>query len=264
MPSDPHEKREAFVPFTVFRPVWLGFPFFPWVLMILQEYARVSWTAPFGTIPWFLLTLYFHPVHLAVKQLGGDVSGMLWVLVSLAYCGCLALMIDSLVGELQGFPRSNLLIRRRTATRVLWGAIVVAVAYLPWRYAIYRDWPPISSSLPRHAFSPAQRHTFSRIRTYKMMGGFLNHTYLIRFEAAPEAMEWLTVDMDLEHLSRDRSQQAFWDMPPYWWEPEEASGGRFLKSPRFNPTGPSPDGDHFLFFWDPSRGVGYALIASNF
>jgi hypothetical protein len=247
------------VPLSRLRPLWLALPFLPWLAWL------VPWFAPFVSVPWFLLALYFWPVVALASWLGLPLESEHSIAIySFPYCLAIAWILDLAVrglGKRRGAWRR---IRARTAVAVAAASAAGVIGLLAVRYAQWIDWPPHAAQVgdlpyPLRAYAPR----LAEFAAYDIPSGPLDREYAVRIRAESGVLSELVDALDLEPLPGDRVSPEFWNAAAaYWWDPPHS--GQFHVSPGFPWSDRGPDGDYYCALQVPAAGELWIWHKSNF
>jgi hypothetical protein len=133
-------------------------------------------------------------------------------------------------------------------------------------YLYYIDWPA------RPAAMPAQLQYLTRddpslvTNVYVHdLGGFIDSEYLWKIEGQPALVDVLVKKLELQAVrDADEIPSGIWKQRPYWWNPRQAAGVRYFKSPGFVADERGVDGDHHFLIHDEEAGLFYVWLKANF
>jgi hypothetical protein len=100
---------------------------------------------------------------------------------------------------------------------------------------------------------------------YNFWDNFIDQQHLWRVEVKPELLPLLRQEIGVVELaSVDEVPDAFWNHPPYWWNPKRNRPARYFMSSKFDPVNRGPDGIHYLLMYDQATEVLYVWVKDNF
>ena len=155
---------------------------------------------------------------------------------------------------------------RRTGRSTLWVAVGVCVAlfvFIGVAFARFVDRP----SQP-DALSPELAHALgtnaSLVTAFYRYdhGGFIDHEWLWRIDATPEAMALVVSGLGLH--STNAVPRDFWRMPPHYWPRAMPAGGVAFQSSMFSEDTRGPDGAHYFLVHDKTQSRAFVWVKDNF
>ena len=226
------------VPLSRLRALWLALPFLPWLASL------VPWFAPFISVPWLWLALYFWPAHGLASACGVAVGSRAALVFEVAQCLLVALALDAVMraaGRRAGIWRA---IRIGAARAIPVAVGAIAIALLAQRYAQWIDWPARPAPVD-HPIYALREHAarIDELFVYELPGGFLDRAYVARLRGDPDLLEVLIPALQLEPLAAESVPESFWSEPgAHWWQPPR--DGRFFTTHDFPWNDRGGDGDH--------------------
>ena len=155
---------------------------------------------------------------------------------------------------------------RRTVRSTRWVGSAMAVAGLVFTglvYARHVDWPARPDPLPT-PLAEVLGGEVVRVESLYLydLGGFIDHEWLWRIDAASELVALAVSRLGLEPTTA--VPPRFWRMAPHYWPRAMPDGGEAFKSARFPADGRGPDGEHFFLVHDRRQGRAFVWLKSNF
>ena len=155
---------------------------------------------------------------------------------------------------------------RRTARSSLWVGIGVGAAFLLFIGVVFARFV----DRPAHpvALSPELAHALgtnaSLVTAFYRYdrGGFIDHEYLWRIDATPEAMALVVSGLGLH--STNTVPRDFWRMPPHYWPRSMPAGGVAFQSSMFSGDSRGPDGAHYFLVHDKTQRRAFVWVKDNF
>jgi hypothetical protein len=154
----------------------------------------------------------------------------------------------------------------RSSRSIQWVGLAgcgAVVAFIGVVYAYHVDRParpdPVPFWLSRQLGAEA-----SRIDTFYEydLGGFIDHQWLWRIEAGPDAMAQIVADLKLQPTQV--VPPRFWRMPPHYWPRSGPTGAEAFQSPHFPVDQRGPDGDHYFLLYDKAKNRAFIWYKDNF
>lgn len=156
---------------------------------------------------------------------------------------------------------------RRTGRSTLWVAVAVCAAFLVFVgvvFARFVDRPARPEALlPEltHALGTNASSLVTAFYRYDR-GGFIDHEWLWRIDAKPEAVAQLVSGLGLRSASA--VPRDFWKMPPHYWPRSMPAGGEVFQSPLFSADSRGPDGAHYFLVHDKAQSRAFVWVKDNF
>ena len=93
-------------------------------------------------------------------------------------------------------------------------------------------------------------------------GGFIDHQWLWRIHAGPDAIETIISGLQLQAAPAVPSR--FWRMAPHYWPRSMPADAAAFQSPWFEGETRGPDGHHYFLLHDMTRDIAFVWFKSNF
>lgn len=93
-------------------------------------------------------------------------------------------------------------------------------------------------------------------------GGFMDHEWLWRIDATPEAIAMVVRGLGLR--STNEVPWGFWRMPPHYWPRSMPSRGEAFQSSMFSGDSRGPDGAHYFLVHDKRQSRAFVWVKDNF
>ena len=155
---------------------------------------------------------------------------------------------------------------RRTKRSTVWivvASCAVFSGFLVFVYARHIDSPPQPDPLP-YELTNALGTDSSRISAFYQydLGGFIDHEWLWRVSAGPEAITILVGRLGLQRTSA--VPPSFWQMPPRYWPRSMPVGAEAFQTAEFHADTRGPDGQHYFLLHDKGRQTAFVWFKNNF
>ena len=155
---------------------------------------------------------------------------------------------------------------RRTGRSTLWVAIGVCVAFFVFIGVVLARF--VDRPAHPEALSPELVHALGTNASFVTAfyrydrGGFIDHEWLWRIDATPEAMALVVSGLRLQ--STNAVPRDFWRMPPHYWPRSMPTGGEVFQSPMFSGDSRGPDGAHYFMLHDKAQSRAFVWVKDNF
>jgi hypothetical protein len=155
---------------------------------------------------------------------------------------------------------------RRTRRSTLWVAAGVCAAFFVFVGVVFARF--VDRPANPEALSPELAHALGTnaslvIAFYRYdRGGFIDHEWLWRIDATPEAMALVVSGLGLR--STNAVPQDFWGMSPHYWPRSMPAGGEAFQSPMFSGDSRGPDGSHYFLVHDKTQSRAFVWVKDNF
>jgi hypothetical protein len=155
---------------------------------------------------------------------------------------------------------------RRTGRTTLWVGIGVCAAFFVLGGVVvarFTDRPAHPEALLpdlAHALGTSASLVTAFYRYDR--GGFIDHEWLWRIDAKPEAVALVVSGLGLR--STNTVPQSFWRMSPHYWPRSMPAGGEAFQSPLFSGDSRGPDGAHYFMVHDKAEGRAFVWVKDNF
>lgn len=155
---------------------------------------------------------------------------------------------------------------RRTARSSLWVGIGVCAAFFVFIGVVvarFVDRPAHPEALPPQLAHILGTNASLVTAFYRYdRGGFIDHEWLWRIDATPEAMALLVSGLGLR--STNAVPRDFWRMPPHYWPRSMPPGGEAFQSPMFEGESRGQDGSHYFLVHDKTQSRAFVWVKDNF
>jgi hypothetical protein len=155
---------------------------------------------------------------------------------------------------------------QRTRRSALWvgiGACASCFVFIGVLFARFVDWPANPETLPPELVDDLGTSTSLVTAFYRYdHGGFLDHEWLWRIDATPEAMTLVVGSLGLH--STKAVPRDFWRMPPHYWPRSMPAGGEAFQSRMFPGDSRGQDGLHYFLVHDKTQSRAFVWVKDNF
>ena len=155
---------------------------------------------------------------------------------------------------------------RRTRRSTLWVSVGVFVAVFVFAavvFARFVDMPARPKALSVELAQVLGTNASLVTAFYRYdRGGFIDHEWLWRIDATPEAIALVVSGLGLR--STNAVPRDFWRMPPHYWPRSMPAGGEAFQSPMFSGDGRGPDGAHYFLVHDKAQSRAFVWVKDNF
>ena len=155
---------------------------------------------------------------------------------------------------------------QRTRRSALWVGIGVCAAFFVFISVVFARF--VDRPAHPEALSPQLVHALgtnaSLVTAFYRYdrGGFIDHEWLWRIDATPEAMALVVSGLGLH--STNAVPRDFWRMPPHYWPRAMPAGGVAFQSSMFSEDTRGPDGAHYFLVHDKTQSRAFVWVKDNF
>jgi hypothetical protein len=155
---------------------------------------------------------------------------------------------------------------RRTPRSIIWVGISACVAFFVFIGVVYARF--VDRPARPDALSPQLVHALGTNASlvtafYRYdLGGFIDHEWLWRIDAKPEAVALVVSSLGLR--STNAVPRDFWRMPPHYWPRSMPANGEAFQSPMFSADSRGPDGAHYFLIHDKTHNQAFVWVKDNF
>jgi len=200
--------------------------------------------------PWSILFVLFVPN-----------GALLSPLLTTAVSAPLFVHLDR-TGEL---ARMVPLLARLKRRKVLAVAAVVIIGVVAIGMARYVDFPAMRRGAPGSmAYFANELKLPAQDARFYCLGSFIDSEWLWRATLSEQDANRLFETLDMQPIPIGQVGDAYWRMPPYWWQPVKSDQTRLMATRDFPMSERGSDGSHYLASWNPADNVLYMWIKDNF
>lgn len=155
---------------------------------------------------------------------------------------------------------------RRTKRSTLWvgmGVCVASFVLIGVVYARLVDRPAHPEALSPELVRALGTNASLVTAFYRYdRGGFIDHEWLWRIDATPEAMAFVVSGLALS--STNVVPREFWRMSPHYWPRSMPAAGEAFQSPMFSSDSRGHDGAHYFMVHDKAQRRAFLWVKYNF
>jgi hypothetical protein len=155
---------------------------------------------------------------------------------------------------------------RRTKRSTVWimvASCAVLSGFLVVVYARYVDGPAQPDPLPYQLTNVLGTESARISAFYEYdLGGFIDHEWLWRINAEPDAIAILVGSLGLQPTSD--VPPRFWQMPPRYWPRSMPVDAQAFQTAEFHADNRGPDGPHYFLLHDRGRQTAFVWFKNNF
>lgn len=165
-------------------------------------------------------------------------------------------------GELARWAPFLVRMKRR---RVFGIVAVVLVGVVAIGMARYVDFPAMRGGAPRLlAYVAGELDLSFHDSRHYCLGTFIDSEWLWQATISEQDVNRLFETLDMHTIPIDEVGNAFWSMPPYWWDPVRSDQVRLMATKDFPMSNRGADGNHYLASWNPADRILHMWIKDNF
>lgn len=152
---------------------------------------------------------------------------------------------------------------KKRNTIIIMGLVLICVFFIG--FARYIDFPVLHRGVPLalQSFTDDMDLTLGNPRYYRL-SSFIDSEWLWKTSLSEQDMSLLADKLKMRPILSDQIEDQFFNMPPYWWQPEISDQVRVIVTTNFPMGGRGSDGWHALAIWNPEDEVLYMWIKDNF
>ncbi len=161
--------------------------------------------------------------------------------------------------------RAKGLLAHLATRRFIFATMVLAGLMGAFGLARYVDFPALHRGIPRTLQSAVEEKNLTVSDSkYYCLGSFIDSEWVWRAKLSEQDLDALAERFEIHPIDRDRVDDHFLNMPPYWWRPVLSDRVRVLATDDFPADRRGPDGWHALATWNPEDKVLHMWIKDNF
>lgn len=143
--------------------------------------------------------------------------------------------------------------------------VVILVSISAISLTRYFDFPALHRGIPQTLkYSIEDMDLTLGNPRYYCLSSFIDSEWLWKAYLPAQDMNLLAEELKMHPIPSDQIGNQFFNMPPYWWQPENSDQIHVLATTKFPINNRGPDGWHALATWNPDDGVLHMWIKDNF